>query len=148
MRRLPAYPLAVFYDASCPLCATEMHALKARDRLGRLALIDCSAPEFDDAPLLGDGLRRADLMARMHVRDARGRWFVALDAFEAIYGAAGLVRTARVWGNPALRPLFARVYPWIARNRQLLSALGLHKLVGLALGTALANRTAGSCPRP
>ncbi|HZM36614.1 MAG TPA: hypothetical protein VFC18_19280 [Burkholderiales bacterium] len=32
MSRLPRYPLTVFYDRSCPLCAEEMHALKARDR--------------------------------------------------------------------------------------------------------------------
>src|SRR6185503_4293644 len=76
-------PLTVFYDASCPLCAGEMRALKARDRGDRLALVDCSAPEFEEAELLGDGLRRSDLMRLIHARDAHGRWFVGVDAFEA-----------------------------------------------------------------
>lgn len=147
MKREPAYPLTVFYDASCPLCATEMNALHKRDARGRLILADCSAPEFDDAPLIGDGLRRADLMERMHARDARGHWYVALDAFEAIYRAAGLERTASLWGSRRLRPLFDRIYPWIARNRQVLSTLGVHILVRLALGSALANRSSGTCPR-
>ena len=35
------FPLTVFYDASCPLCASEMHALAARDREARLVLVDC-----------------------------------------------------------------------------------------------------------
>jgi predicted DCC family thiol-disulfide oxidoreductase YuxK len=142
------YPLTVFYDASCPMCATEMHALRNYDRLGRIALIDCSAPDFDDAPLIGDGIKRQDLMGLMHARDAHGRWLVGIDAFEAIYRAAGMVRIAKIWANPRLRPLFTRLYPWIARYRQALSSLGLHIVVRLAFSAALANRPGGSCPRP
>ena len=148
MTRQPTYPLTVFYDASCPLCATEMQALQKRDNLGRLELVDCSAADFDDTPLIGDGLRRADLMARMHARDSRGHWYVALDAFEVIYRAAGLEHAAKLWGSLALRPLFDRIYPWIARNRQALSRFGMHILVRFALSAALANRPPGSCPRP
>ena len=147
MTRKPAYPLTVFYDASCPLCAAEMQALQKLDELGRMRLVDCSAGDFDDTPLIGDGLRRADLMARMHARDSRGHWYVALDAFEVIYRAVGLERAARLWGSLALRPLFDRIYPWIARNRQTLSRAGMHILVRLALSATLANRSPGSCPR-
>lgn len=119
------YPLTVFYDASCPLCAGEMHALKKRDRDGRLGLVDCSAPEFDENALLGDGLRRRDLMSQIHARDAHGRWFVGVAAFEVIYRAAGLETAARVWGSPRLRPLLGGIYKWLARYRQPLSRLGL-----------------------
>jgi predicted DCC family thiol-disulfide oxidoreductase YuxK len=129
VKRAPCYPLTVFYDRSCPLCANEMHALKDLDAAERLELVDCSAPAFDDALLIGDRLTRADLMGRMHARDIRGRWFVGLDAFEAVYRAAGLERAAQVWGSPRWRPLFDRLYPWIARHRQLLSRLGLSALV-------------------
>ena len=129
MRRAPCYPITVFYDRSCPLCANEMHALKDLDDAERLELVDCSAPAFDDALLIGDGLTRADLMGRIHARDVRGRWFVGLDAFEAVYRAAGLERAAQVWGSPRWRPLLDRLYPWIARHRQLLSRLGLSALV-------------------
>ncbi len=48
MNRPPRYPLTVFYDASCPMCASEMHALRDLDREGRLELVDCSAAQFSD----------------------------------------------------------------------------------------------------
>ena len=123
------YPLAVFYDASCPLCASEMLALKERDCAARLELVDCSAPDFDDTVLAGTGIARADLMARLHARDALGRWLVALDAFEAAYRAAGIERAARLWGARGMRPLLDPLYRWVARRRQLLSRLGAAGLV-------------------
>jgi predicted DCC family thiol-disulfide oxidoreductase YuxK len=129
-------PLTVYYDASCPLCATEMHALRDLDWRGRLQLVDCSAKDFDDPRIARDGVTREDLMARIHARDPEGRWLVGLDAFEAVYGAAGLKGAARFWGNPRLRPLLDRIYPWIARYRQPLSRLGIHRLVGLLFARA------------
>ena len=122
------YPLTVFYDASCPMCAGEMEALKNLER-ERLELVDCSAPDFDETVLAGVPITRADLMARIHARDAHGRWLVGLDAFEAIYRAAGLEGAARVWADRRRRALFDRLYAWIARNRQPLSRLGVHRLV-------------------
>jgi len=111
------FPLTVFYDASCPLCASEMHALKARDADGKLELVDCSAPDFDEGILSGTTVKRSHLMTYLHARDAHGRWLIGVDAFQEIYGAVGLQRLAGLW--PRLR----RLYPWIARNRQRLSRL-------------------------
>jgi len=128
------YPLSIFYDASCPLCASEMLALKERDREARLELVDCSAPDFDDTVLAGTGITRADLMARIHARDAHGRWLVALDAFEAAYRAAGLERAARLWGARGMRPLLDPLYRRVARRRQLLSRLGAGSLVRRLIG--------------
>ena len=117
------YPLTVFYDASCPMCAGEMQALKNLDH-ERLELVDCSAPDFDETVLAGIGITRADLMARIHARDAHGRWLVALDAIEAAYRAAGLERAAALCGSRGLRPLLDPLYRWVARRRQVLSRLG------------------------
>ena len=122
----PVLPLTVYYDKSCPLCATEIHALRDLDPKG-FRLVDCSAPDFVD-PM------REDMMTRMHARDAQGRWLTGLDAFEAIYSAAGLKRTASVWGSRRIRPVLDWIYMRIARNRQSLSRLGLHRLVGRLLG--------------
>jgi len=129
-------PLTVYYDQSCPLCATEMHALRDLDWRGRLKLVDCSTPEFNDRNAAAAGVTREQLMERIHARDPEGRWLVGIDAFEAVYASAGLQGAARFWGNPRLRPLLDRIYPWVARNRQFLSRLGLHRLVGFALTRA------------
>ena len=120
-----AFPLTIYYDASCALCANEMHALKARDRIGRLILVDCSAPEFSQCGAASCGITRADLMAAIHARDARGRWLRGVDVFEHAYAAAGLSSMAKLWGHRLLRPLWDRVYPWVARHRQRLSRFGL-----------------------
>lgn len=130
------YPLTVFYDASCPMCAGEMQALKQRDAEGRLALVDCSAKEFDENALLGDGLRRQDLMRVIHARDAHGRWFVGPDVFELAYAVAGLSGMARIWGSPRLRPWLWRLYLWVARHRQILSRVGFNRIVRLILARA------------
>ena len=127
------YPLTVFYDASCPMCASEMHALRDLDKQGRLELVDCSAPEFSDDGLIAERVTREALLARIHARDARGRWLVGVDCFEAVYRAAGLEGAARLWAHPRLRPLLGRLYPWIARHRQILSRLGINALVRLLI---------------
>lgn len=122
-------PLTVYYDKSCPLCATEMHALQELDWRGRLRLVDCSAPGFAGEA----GVDRQEMMTRLHARDPEGRWLKGLDAFEAVYASAGLAGLARVWGSPRLRPVLDRVYPLIARYRQPLSRLGLHRALGVLL---------------
>jgi len=132
-RRYVTFPLTIFYDASCAMCASEMHALKARDRRGELRLVDCSAPDFDESVLLGTRIRRQDLMTLIHARDAYGRWLVGIDVFEYAYEAAGLTAIAGFWGSRWLRPILDRVYPWIARHRQALSRLGFNRLVRLLL---------------
>lgn len=129
-------PLTVYYDKSCPLCATEMHVIEELDWRGRLKLVDCSAAGFDDSAPAKEGITREAMMTRLHARDPEGRWLAGLDAFEAVYAAAGLKRLARFWGNPRLRPLLAPIYHWIARYRQPLSRLGLHRLVRIVLARA------------
>lgn len=118
------FPLTIYFDAACPLCASEMRTLKAADTEGRLVLVDCSAPGFDDASLAACGVSREAMLARIHARDAAGRWLDGVEVFEAAYGAAGFSALARLWGSKRLRPCWDRVYPWIARRRYLLSRLG------------------------
>jgi predicted DCC family thiol-disulfide oxidoreductase YuxK len=115
------YPLTIFYDASCALCAGEMRALKARDTAARLELVDCSAADFDDTVLAGTLIRREELMTLIHARDAHGRWLVGVEVLAAAHGAVGRRAVADFWGNRTLRPLLERLYSWIARHRQLLA---------------------------
>lgn len=125
-----AWPLVIYYDASCPLCREEMHALRDHDTARRLALVDASASGFADEHLAAAGIGRDDLMRLIHARDASGRWFIGVEVFELAYAAAGLHGIARLWANPRLRPLWDRLYPWVARLRQPLSALRLNKAYG------------------
>ena len=123
------YPLTIYYDASCALCANEIRALKALDGDDRLALVDCSAPDFDPSALGREDLTRAALMRQVHARDAAGRWLAAVDVYEAAYRAVGLEMAARMWGHRLLKPLWSALYPIVANNRQLLSRLGVSRLM-------------------
>ena len=82
------YPLTVFYNASSPACAGEVESLRRIEHGGRLVFVDCSAPDFDENVLAGIAIRRADLMARIHVRDAHGSWQTGMSALEAAYRSA------------------------------------------------------------
>ena len=113
--------LTIWYDASCPLCATEMGALTRHAPPSSLRLIDCSPPDFRDEDVDAAGYARADLMRLIHARDETGRWLVGVAVFERAYRIAGLEGVARMFGNRRLQPLWERLYPWIARHRMGLS---------------------------
>lgn len=143
----------VFFDASCPLCRAEIGALADADADGVLRLVDCSSPDFDDPGARAAGIGRDAMMRALHARDGEGRWHVGVDAFEAVYRAVGIESVARLWGHPRLKPVWVRVYPWVARNRQRLSRLGISGLferwVRREARRAAARRcTAAACPVP
>lgn len=174
MTHSPAWPLRIYYDRSCPLCAQEMHALVAHDQAGRIALVDCSRADFD--PTAGEGgaaspaidgpvaagtapdagnPTHVEMMAIIHARDADGRWYRGVEVFVHAYAAVGLDGMARLWSHPWLRPFWDRAYPWFARNRQWLSRLGTARVYGWLLDRAAARavrRSAacadGVCRRP
>jgi predicted DCC family thiol-disulfide oxidoreductase YuxK len=125
-----AYPMRIYYDASCPLCRTEMHALKQYDMHQRLDLVDCSPANFSDDYANKAGYQQTAMMRLIHARDANGVWLIGVAVFEAAYGATGIIGMEKMWANPRLRPLWDRIYPWIADNRMILSKLGITKLFG------------------
>ncbi|HVK55600.1 MAG TPA: DUF393 domain-containing protein [Burkholderiales bacterium] len=127
------FPITIYYDASCPLCANEMHTLKATDVDNKMLLVDCSAPNFDGRPFAKDGITVASMLGVIHARDASGHWFKGVDVFEIAYDAAGLSALAALWRHSKLRPLWNRAYPWVARNRHALSRFGIPRLVAGAL---------------
>src|SRR5258706_8250320 len=131
MKFTPSFPLTIYYDASCPLCASKMHALKQADTNGSLILADCSESDFDARPFAACGVTRESMLQLIHARDAEGRWLIGVDVFEAAYGTVGFAALASLWGNRRLRPFLERLYPWVARNRYALSRFGLPKLFGL-----------------
>jgi hypothetical protein len=88
-----------------------MRALKARDRDGRLLLVDCSTHGFDDRGFAAEGITQAAMLARIHARDARGRWLQGVDVFVEAYRAAGFERVATALENSPLRPWFVPHLP-------------------------------------
>ncbi len=119
------YPLTVFFDASCSLCDSEIQNIKIRDAGQRLHLVDCSDASFDDAPYRAAGITREAMMNLLHVRSNCGEWIIGVSAFELLYRTVGMPVIANFWGGRYTRPLMERVYPWIARHRQIISGTGL-----------------------
>ena len=111
------WPVRVYFDASCRLCAAEMHNLRVRDQARRLRFVDCSTPGFAAGPV-----PTAQLMQAMHCQDARGQVFAGVDAFRVLYHAVGLDSVQHALANPLIGGLSRRLYPWVARHRQQLPA--------------------------
>lgn len=114
MPNAPAWPLTLYYDGDCPLCAREIHALRRRASPQRLQLVDISATDFDPAAL---GIERQALQDRLHARFADGHWVHGLDATFWSWCAAGLGRWAAPLRWRLLRPVLALVYRLFCRLR-------------------------------
>ena len=84
MQTAPAFPIRVFYDGSCSLCAREVERYGRMDRDGRLILVDITAAGFDPVPY---GITLAEFMYQMHVIDQSGAVFRGVEAFRAIWQA-------------------------------------------------------------
>jgi predicted DCC family thiol-disulfide oxidoreductase YuxK len=84
MLATPVFPLQVFYDGSCSVCATEIERYRRRDHDARLITVDISAPGFDPAPF---GISLEEFMYQMHAIDQGGRVFRGVEAFWAIWQA-------------------------------------------------------------
>ncbi len=129
------WPLTLYVDAGCPLCAAEIAVLAARDSAGRLRFADC-ATQPDDTTLRAAGCARADLARVLHARDASGVWLRGIDVFAAAYGAVGLRWQAALLRQARLRPLWNALYRWVVPRRARLARLGGTVVVRAVLGGA------------
>jgi predicted DCC family thiol-disulfide oxidoreductase YuxK len=120
------YPITIYFDGSCKLCSSEINNLVARDKHGGILLVDCSPVDFDDRGLPAN---REAMMNMIHARDAAGEWLRGVDVFIAAYRAADLNFVSRMLAHRWIKPLAARGYPWVVRNRFWLSKLGLHRVM-------------------
>ncbi len=118
------YPLTVYYDRSCPLCRDEMHFLAARGGPDRIHLVDASAPDFVN----DTGVASDVLMTRIYGRRADGTLISGMSLLREVYAAANLGWVLQATGLPVLRPLFDRLYVFVANNRYRLPAWASHRL--------------------
>ncbi|MBA5875647.1 MAG: DUF393 domain-containing protein [Nitrospira sp. CR1.2] len=108
------YPLTVFYDGACPLCAREMALMKRLDRNHRLNLCGFSALGYEAE---STGLDPARLGAVLHAQWEDGTIMTGVEAFRAIWQAVGLGILVRLSRLPVIDPLLIRAYAWFAQNR-------------------------------
>ena len=109
------YPLTIYYDASCPLCATEMHTIKETDFKNKLILVDCSSNNFNVPTFCPSS--KETMMERIHAQDATGAWIKGVDVFAIAYQAGGFTHLGQLWDSKTLKPILSRAYPFIADNR-------------------------------
>lgn len=112
------YPLRIFYDASCLVCALEMDHLRRRDKARRLVLVDMSAPAFDATPF---GLTLADFDAVIHGIRPDGSIVRGMAVLRLAYDAVGLGWVLKPSSSAALRPLFDAAYRVFAQHRKPIS---------------------------
>lgn len=113
----PTYPVTLYYDRSCPLCSHEMNKLKEHDHENKLILVDCSAADFAPPP---GGAQQAQMMQLLHARTASGEWVVGVPAFRLAYAGVGFTFVSDWLDKPHVMRLLNRLYPLIARNRNLI----------------------------
>ena len=111
---MTCYPLTVFFDGACPLCAREIALMKRLDRRRRLVFIDFSLPKYDGKLT---GFAPAELGRVIHAQWADGRVITGVPVFQAMWEAVGLGLLTKLSRVSLLEPLLYRAYAWFARNR-------------------------------
>ena len=104
---LPRWPLRLYYDGDCPLCAREIALLRRRSSEQRLVLIDISSPAFDPT---STPFETKQLQAVLHAQDAEGTWLKGLDATYASWLAADLWQLSWLLAWRPLRRLLHPLY--------------------------------------
>ena len=107
------YPLTLFYDAACPVCRTEMDALRRRDTAGRLRFEDVRADGFT----VPAGTTLDRMLASLHGRTADDRLVAGVESLRLAYCAVGLGWLVAPTAWPLLRGPSERAYLWFARHR-------------------------------
>lgn len=108
------YPLTVFFDGACPICAREIAVMKRLDRRGRLFFCDFSRPDYHAATT---GLSPETLSVVIHGRWANGIVITGIEVFRGMWEAVGLGGLVWLSRLSLVEPLLQRGYAWFARNR-------------------------------
>ena len=104
----------LLYDGECPLCMREVRWLQKKNRKGRLAFEDVSAPGFDAGRY---GASREELLGVIHGVLPNGQIVRRVEVFRQAYRAVGMGWLIAPTGWPALRWFFDGLYAVFARHR-------------------------------
>lgn len=107
-------PLTVLYDGACPLCRREVGVYRGLKSNAPVRFDDIADP----ASSLPDGITRAQLLARFHVRDSDGRLLSGAEAFLALWAALPGWRWLALIGRlPGAIWVMERLYRFFLRLR-------------------------------
>ena len=116
----PTFPIRIFYDGACRVCAAEIEHYLRRDHGDRLHGVDISAPDC----VVPAGLTHSALMRELHVIDASGTVYRNIAAFAVIWRAFPAVPfyrfLATLFALPLFNPLARCGYRIFARLRRYL----------------------------
>jgi len=124
--RAPRFPLTVFYDGACIVCATEIEHYLKKDHGGKLLAVDISSHDFDPAPYK---ISMTDFMQQLHAIDQDSQVFKGIDSFWAIWQAFPPSTIYGIMGRIIQSPLvnrlarigywmFARIRPYLPKRNQ------------------------------
>ena len=108
------WPLTLYFDGECPLCAREIRILRTRARPDRLQFVDISDEAFDAGSV---GFTREDMESSLHASFEDGTWVKGLDATLWSWRAAGLGAWAAPLSWRLTRPLLNIGYRLFCRWR-------------------------------
>ena len=121
MPHAPTFPITVFYDGACSICAAEIEQYQRQDQAGRLILVNISAPDFRPEQY---GIELQAFMYELHVFDQTGTIYKGIEAFWAIWQAFPASTLYGVLGTlinlPLIKPLARLGYCGFARIRRYL----------------------------
>jgi predicted DCC family thiol-disulfide oxidoreductase YuxK len=132
MPDLPQFPIRIFFDGACVVCAGEVEQYRRRDRAGRLELVDISAADFDPLPF---GIPLQAFQYELHVIDRGGTVYRGIEAFRAIWQAFPEARLLRLLAWLVTLPVvnalarlgyrcFARLRPYLPKRRAACTTAG------------------------
>ena len=96
------WPLTLYFDGECPLCAREIKILRTRATPDRLKFVDISNEAFDAGSV---GFTREQMESSLHASFEDGTWVKGLDATLWSWRAAGLGAWAAPLSWRLTRPL-------------------------------------------
>jgi len=80
----PRFPIQVFFDGACSVCAAEIEHYLQREQTGKIIAVDISATDFDPAPY---NISRDAFMRELHIIDSDGNVYRGVEAFMSIWQA-------------------------------------------------------------
>lgn len=118
MPKQPDFPIQIFYDGFCSVCATEIEHYLRQDHGGRLVAVNIKSPDFNPEQF---HIPLDTFMYELHAIDRAGDVYRGVDAFWAIWQAFPASTVYGIMGTliniPVVNPIARLLYKGFARVR-------------------------------